>query len=722
MPLAREHHMLGAGLAYVFADPFGRTDSGVSSYISNSVEQLEKNGFNAVCISRKNKEKLTAYRTRLAEEVKVIKSGSQRVIVEAPESDAVTTQIPDSDAELHIRLHCSRQLGSYIQNRAICNASIRLEQGELHRASIISAPSRSAIIATKLLFSLPNEISTYPNPAPEFSLPAASSGSKGYVLFVGRMQNLKGIHFLEDIVRRMPDVSFAIACPTSDYRTFSSAFKNMMFVDGSRMDRATLYAHASVVVVLSLYETASMVGIEALSAGVPVVTWEHLGIAEYSTRPMLRTVRAFSISAMVSAINDAINSASVDEAKGEVFLNSVNSLFYKGLNSSIDHHSCDLMPITLTKSKSKSVTNTLEIIKGNQNTPIVISTPRWRRKLRKFQRDPRQFFKDARIFNSFLVTTEKANAPTGGNVKTKKVPHVDLSVAASPQPTLTFPKLSGKMPSIFCEIRETGKITFQDPPQKPEGLISCFLYPGTMSDTAFDLLDNFNRYDDFKYLHQPFLQHGVFHDLSHCTACDLINRVDVANKNKISSIDNIFLLNPAPALVECLRSCGTRQRVIPILTQTDAQAPPPWHTDVLIVVGEHPITSDSKNYWRRIIHVNSIADLPAACKRAIQEGVPKSPDFFLPVLGFKAPQRADLLSTDVCYHQGLLVMPEDHVNPGGTMQEICKHMATQVTEIAVCESVYLRYRSLFDSIDNLDARTHALSYCLHDGVIFDVRT
>jgi hypothetical protein len=54
-------------------------------------------------------------------------------------------------------------------------------------------------------------------------------------------------------------------------------------------------------------------------------------------------------------------------------------------------------------------------------------------------------------------------------------------------------------------------------------------------------------------------------------------------------------------------------------------------------------------------------------------------------------------------------------------QELIDELSPKITDIAVAESVYLRYRNLCDQIHEPEMRNKFLTYSLLDGVIFDVR-
>ena len=274
---------------YIFADPFSRPDSGVTSYIKNSVTVLKRNKINTCVVSRKPRETIEKYRDRFAKEVIIISETHENIFVEAPESDAATSKIPSGVADIHIRLHCSRQFGAFIQRENICIKSLELEQQEISRAQRVSAPSRSALIASSILFDLHKEICCYPNPSPTWAEDVYNmpKQTRTYVLFVGRFHFLKGTPWVLKLAKLLPEETFVIACPTSDLKYSRTAPSNLRFIDASNWSKFDVYAQAKLVIIPSIYETASMVGIEALTVGTPLIAWNHLGIAEYATFPSI---------------------------------------------------------------------------------------------------------------------------------------------------------------------------------------------------------------------------------------------------------------------------------------------------------------------------------------------------------------------------------------------------------------------------------------------------
>jgi len=707
---------------YIIADPIGRVDSGISSYSQNAVKELVKIGVNAQVISKESNELIDDYRGRLATYIRSTNKSGARVIVEAPETEAATMEISGKDATIHIRLHCSKNLGALVQGQALCQKTLALEQTEIARASYLSAPSASAVIASRALFRIADNICCYPNPAPEWSKNTKhpdDSVKLEYVLFVGRLHPLKGVHWLYELVARLPEIQFHVITPLSDNISQKIGPSNLIYIDGANIDKFEKYRMARLVLIPSIYETASMVGIEAIAAGVPIVSWAHLGISEYGTYPDVVTVKPWQIDMFSDSVRKVFFSNDRDRCrvgKG----NEINKLFLDGFKAAMDGKIGNFMPVNISN-EAVSVTN--KLTSDKTTTALILPKPkpmsRWHQKLRKLRRTPLLFFKDSWLIRS-LATSPKSDSPeqqAAINKKNIKLP-TKPAQSSAPQKQST----ETKKPIMFTKIQKAGKIEFRDDvPSVPAGLITGFLYPDNRSTEAGRIISELAKFSDFRYVQPPMLQIGTFQTQLEGSVVETVERIDVKNKKIISSVDHLVLLDPPLELIQALRSAGTRQRTIVILTKQES-LPDPWHVDVLIVVDNSVLVDyEHKNSYRRVIRVKEPSVLHVAIRRAIQEGAPKNPDMFLPLFGFDGNYRDELLSINSVFFQGLIRMPSSFSPRGKTIEDLCFQIANNAEALAVTESVYLKYRSLCDRIDDKGALARLLSFCIYDGVIFDVR-
>jgi glycosyltransferase involved in cell wall biosynthesis len=95
------------------------------------------------------------------------------------------------------------------------------------------------------------------------------------LLFVARNSNNKGFEHLN----KLPADKYDIHCVTNNGVGIASHIKIHLNIDDKELNE--LYAQASVVVVPSKYESFSIVALEALEKGIPVVMSNYVRIADY---------------------------------------------------------------------------------------------------------------------------------------------------------------------------------------------------------------------------------------------------------------------------------------------------------------------------------------------------------------------------------------------------------------------------------------------------------
>ena len=672
----------------ILVDPFAHSGSGVSVYCRAASSQIGDTLSHEI-FARTDGETLETFRARLADHVARHSEG-RRLVVEAPETDAVTALVDKAHARLHLRLHFSRQLGQRLQGLLVDEAALAAERRELARADLVSAPSAAAVEASRLLFDL-SAPTVYPNPVPAWATGPLAPGRS--VTFVGRLQPLKGYSAFLECARLLPHRNFQIV-GTSDHRSrLPSLPANVEWIDAAGSEGADLYREARLIVVPSLFETASMVGIEAMALGRPVVAWSHLGLSEYAREPWLTLVEPFEIEGMADAIEHAMaREAPIPDGRFAVDL---NERFSEGLFATLEGRDGDFMPVRRDLHDARAVLRGL--VDDDRRKRVTASTLKpWQRKMRKLMRNPGQFLRDMKILRplwSMRVGTERASGRWfgrgGGDASHPRIGHVPAQ----------------------------GPIHFTQPAHEPAGVVTALMYPDAQSHAP--LLDALSRLEDFRYLKAPLLHVGSFEDQGTQSVQQIADRIAPVDKARLAGLDNLFLVDPGQALVAALRSCGPRLATIVIATENCKRDYDPLVTDVLVVVGaDRPIAQEDR--FRRVIRVAKAEDLPHAMRRVVQERAPKSPDMPLAMVGFDGSYRSLFMANDPRDYGGIVRLPEGFDIVAPDMEHLSARVAARLTDLAVTESVYLRYRSLCDRIDEEEARSLFLSYALRDGVLFDV--
>lgn len=255
----------------------------------------------------------------------------------------------------------------------------------------------------------------------------------------------------------------------------------------------------------------------------------------------------------------------------------------------------------------------------------------------------------------------------------------------------------------------------------PAGCSTAFFY-SISEDNQFvsSILEEFDNIDDFNYLNKAKLNIGTFDISSDETALSIINRIDVKNKTTFSGLDTVVLVNAPVSLCQALRAIGTNHRIVLIKSNE-------------ILIDNHSIdalisTIDSQTFdtlvtTRRYIKLESVKHIPTAVRRIIQEGFPKKPDMLLSLFmnsncGF-TKEEFDLLNTN--RYQGIIKIKPFSPTDSKTMTDIYRGFSESVIAIALLESIYMRYRSLCEAVENGASPETLIGSCLTDGILFDVQ-
>lgn len=697
---------------YIFLDPFHRKDSGVSTYTLLSAKILEENLINTRIIKLKHNETIESFRLRALLEITEIKQAI--LCIEAPESLASTSLLP-SDYPIHIRLHCSRSLGAFVQGEEYNPNEVEREQTEILRAKYVSSPSWAAYFVSLSLFKFDNIPLCYPNPAPPCE--KRKIGLKKHdAIFVGRLHKLKGLDYLNKFIKRLPNISFGVVAPLSK-EWGNAKNNNVTYYDGINLKKKSIYELADIVIVPSIFETSSMVILEALSYGCKVVTWEHLGASEYTDDKNLIKIQSENIQKFTNAINIACkapNPISIDA------ISHINVNFLEGVKKLVNDKSLTgsflIKPNTEIENYLRNlVLNSGKKMNKKTNSPLL-------RKTKKLFNNPRAFFKDS--IGIKLLTHNKNNAKGPELSLSAKISEINteqlnsLEKMVLPTSSLVITEQNEKR-KLYCSIHNSGRIEFPAPPGKPKGYITSFLYSKEEDqDFVDDILTGMDGFTDFNYINKDRLLVGNFDLSSEESTLSIINRIDFKNKTNFSTINFIFLLNAPISLCDALRSIGTEQRVILIQTKDDIDISL-QSIDALIT---NQYIEKNTSSARRIIHIESLLDIPQAVRRIIQENGAKSPDMLLAL----NPEdeifdKDDFINFDYKNYDGVLKINKTENKRFTTMLDFYSNFSNDIIGIAMKESAYMRYKSLCEDIENGAPTQKLIEMCLTDGMIFDVK-
>ena len=712
---------------YIFIDPFNRIDSGVTSYINLASNLLKRNSINVFLLSKREDENIENFRERVKHEISTL---DNILCIEAPESLAATKMLSDQNP-LHIRLHCSRNLGAIVQGMKHDALSLQDEQVEIDKATYISSPSWAAFYASREIFRFKSTPAVYSNPAPQGNLVSPPSMRTYDYCFIGRFQKLKGAEHLAMLIEAFPRSSFCVLTPLIDNKTkILKDFKNVTLLDGSKQSlKQEALANSKAVLVPSIFETSSMVAIEALSSGAYVIAWEHLGICEYFNKDdRLIKIPPGNKPAFKRAMRKVIraknpNTVDVCDKLNEDFLNGT-----KNLLSRQKHNGISVKPRKTTRQHIKQLATPKTKMKKKQKSTF-------RKKFEKLIFHPVAFFRDSseakyirkkikekkeKKLNALL--TEFYGTLDIQSVTSTKNQNQNQNQNQTDQPLavgVATDHIATKKEGI--QINSYGRIEIKPKEASPKGHSVAFLFnPQTNEQLGTTLKNSFNQLEDFPYLSTERMDIGYFEVSPEESSLSILNRIDINNKTRLSNISYTVLLNAPPNICKAIRNSGTDNKVILIHTSDCPYNVDTQNIDAFIT------TKHINKEWqkaRKLIALEKEEHISTALRRYLQETFPKKKDLLLALNINEHTNftRKELLELNTSIYHGILIIKKTNYQKSETIQDIYEKLSPNILGIAVLESIYTRYKTLCDQTESGDDPRHLIEAFLKDGNIFHVK-
>lgn len=702
---------------YLFVDPFAKETSGVTSYVFNALREFPVCEYEPEIFGIHDFENIFDFQQRLKKYVSSFEA--EQIIIEAPETLS-TTKLLDRNYRVHIRLHGSRELGKYIQKIKISSKVIYDELCEIKNAFFVSAPSCAALASSEFLYKEKFNANCYANP---IKISGDSTKNRDIdILFLGRWQNLKGIYFLEKIASLVEGKLIVAAA----HEVKNIPKKIEFFQIKNNGDREDLYKRAKLVLIPSLFETASQVGLEAASFNCKIVTWSHLGICEYLPREVIEAADPWNIDSIIKKLEFNLNDRQ-KEYDSKIYLDKINESFSVGIDSVFSgsmkmgknfmpfHRNGEIDFEKIFNDKLLNYMNDKSIIRN--------------RKLRKFVNSPMLFFRDA--LNKRL--------PPGGeldyqNRALKSATLVDENYAVADSiaeheknPTENFLKKSKIIndKNFLGVIGEADRIVIKEPVVKLRGWTVCLFYSDNQRDYAEVLGGRLAEFQDFSPLQQGRVNYAEFLDKKFTSTLELINKIDVKNKEKFAKIDFAIFINPDPVVIGAIRSCNENIKIVSILMRNheiDLS-----QIDLLIDSTDAFLFFDNFKYpdlfsrnSRRCNVLSSYVNMNLYIRKIVQETGPKKIDYLIPVIGAK--YNKEYLNFDINKFQGVVVLHDKNYlwEETNNFDDFIKSFSNKVETLLVTESVYMRYKTLCEGISRGEQSSKFFEYALKDGFLIHV--
>ncbi|HGS5204199.1 TPA: glycosyltransferase [Vibrio cholerae] len=322
-------------MKYLIIDPLGNS-SGISSYTSFLAEEIANIGIEYEVISNRRKLSPPAFREYVKDYV-TKNYGFDDVIIEAPEAKASTLLIPN-EYKVHIRLHCPLAVAQKYDGQVVNENEFSNELRVINKAKIVSSPSYGLLKEMESEVDI-KRILVYKNPiSSKLKLFKTNSEKQYDLVFMGRMQYLKGYDYIRKIIERLPEDFNVLVFGNNSHKVkLGKNYKcNVDIRDQIETDvKFDLISNAKVLMQLSRFENCSMVILEALSVGTQVVCWNVGGNAEIPSNGMLRPVTKGDVSQLVDNILDICERDINVKDCYEKSLKEVNDDFSRGIQTVI---------------------------------------------------------------------------------------------------------------------------------------------------------------------------------------------------------------------------------------------------------------------------------------------------------------------------------------------------------------------------------------------------
>lgn len=316
---------------YLMINPFNPKDgNGINAYYQN-LQLAVGDSVKFHVFANDNDEPMEVFRRTVFNYVSDHFSPDE-VVIEAPETRAATLLF-DRSYKTHVRLHTPMATCQKYEGKPILQSRFSDELRVIAQATVVSAPSHS--IAREIGLHL--DASRFVvNKNPFFKnidyIPPAQRQTD--VIFMGRNQNLKGAHFMRAIHEYLPNnyKLKIVGKGMLSHPLIKSRAPNITAIDYLHGDsRFEVLANSRVALIPSLYENCSMMMLEALAAGVPVITWKVGGNDEFP-QDIVKAIPFDRIDNFVRAIVDTLTSEPPPKERFASVIEEINQDFRNGFN------------------------------------------------------------------------------------------------------------------------------------------------------------------------------------------------------------------------------------------------------------------------------------------------------------------------------------------------------------------------------------------------------
>ncbi|WP_368923425.1 glycosyltransferase, partial [Comamonas aquatica] len=314
---------------------------GITNYVNSSLRVLNNNGVDAYLFENKE---TTFNKDKFSKEIELECSGQ---IVEIPDTHGMFPR-GSSDIDLHVRLHAPILRLETLNQKRLSKERFNRELSTIQNSNYVSSPTLANTLAYEEHGLDKNKrVLNFPNPL-FMDINKVKVNKDIDIIFVARFERLKGIDFFFQFLFHLPKgLKVVLLGVKQENFSYFSKFKFSCDLElvgwASNEVKINYLARSKVCLMLSRFESFSMVAAEGLANECHVVTWNIAGVAEAFSKSPVKFIKPFDVRILSASVLDLLSESQPSSNEIIEFFEENNKKYVDGIKSLISESSPTLI-------------------------------------------------------------------------------------------------------------------------------------------------------------------------------------------------------------------------------------------------------------------------------------------------------------------------------------------------------------------------------------------
>lgn len=323
---------------YYIANPFPYINHGITNYVNSSLNILRASGLDAYEIINEEK------KFNRDDFAKKIEGSCRGNIVEIPDTHGMFPN-GSSILDLHVRLHAPILQLEKLNQKKLSKERFFRELSTIKKSGLISSPTLANIFAYhENGLDRDVRVLNFPNPL-HIDFDKIKNNKKDIdIVFIARFERLKGIDLFVQFLCHLPkEVKVVLLGVKEENFQYFSKFKFTCELElvgwVTNEVKENYLARSKICLMLSRFESFSMVVAEGLANKCHVVTWNISGAAEAFANSSVKFIKPFDVRILSAAVLDLLseNQPSIEDVKE--FFDYNNKKYVEGIKNIVSNSS-----------------------------------------------------------------------------------------------------------------------------------------------------------------------------------------------------------------------------------------------------------------------------------------------------------------------------------------------------------------------------------------------